>query len=497
MYAVDALKTARTRANMMVEQSKAASQGRNQQKLGTDPAGMFDSMSVFGQQFDAGLTAEQLKQFRGWTYASVKVIAQRVASQPVRIGFLNEFEADEPKLKGAGPSTLKSMLRRGIVPAYFKNFNANDLEIVEQHEILSSISDPNPLMVQWSLLYLTMAHLELTGKSYWWVYDRDGKKEIWPLPPSWVRPVHGDRLFESYVVTPGIGGVGGFTVPAENMVYFAYPDPSDPYGGATSGLQANNKAIAADEAIQDCQKNMFENGIFPGLAIVAGRHPEVSSMPGQRQALDKDQRLELRQAIAAHYRGVTKYGEPLILDAMIEDVKKIQNTANEMDFLNSSRSSKERVLQGWGVSPIVMGDAGNANRASAAVADSVFCSATVNPKIELISQTLTKYLPVVFGSQDEGMVIWIEPARPNDVEQRMKELAMLKDSSALTKNELRTEFGFSPLEEGGDEPISTTPKPAVGPTQEQVVSDSGSANEEKRFAKSHDAPVKKKSFSAA
>jgi hypothetical protein len=108
--------------------------------------------------------------------------------------------------------------------------------------------------------------------------------------------------------------------------------------------------------------------------------------------LTKEQRTAIRLAFKQAYSGTLNAGEPVILDGLIKDVKRISNTPKEMDFLGSGSSVKARICQAFGVNPVIMGELEGANRASAAVADDILCSFTVNPLVEMLSQHLTKYV---------------------------------------------------------------------------------------------------------
>jgi len=105
-----------------------------------------------------------------------------------------------------------------------------------------------------------------------------------------------------------------------------------------------------------------------------------------------------------------------------------------MDWLNSGKSTKSRIAQGFGTNPIIMGEIEGANRASTVIADNHFCSFTVNPKIELISQCLTEYLSPMFGGD---LVIWIEPCQANDTEMKLQWAESLAKHSAITGDEMR------------------------------------------------------------
>lgn len=396
--------------------------------------------------------AEQLKHFVGWPYAAIKVIAQRIAGQALRIAKHVKAPAQKrrPGKKEWNPrNPLKSTLPDGL-----KSLN-RDLEVLETHPFIEAVNRPNEIMVRFTLLFVTMASLELTGKAYWWIYDAPkgsafkGRKLIWPVPSSWVEPKHTkDRLFDSYEVRVD-GTSDPVTVPGNEIVYFYYPDPANPLGAA-SPLQAQARSVVADEQISDAQRRVFATDLWPGLALVIGRNPdakELGGSAGERPHLKKDQRASIIAAIKRAYQGVQKYGEPLILDGLIEDVKRVSNSPRELDFMKSGAYTKERIVQGFGVNPIVMGQVEGVNRASSAAADDHFCKTTLGPKVELISQTLTVFALPMFDD-DESLVAYLEMPQADDPDMRRADRQQLITAGALDNNALRAEEGLPPIHGG-------------------------------------------------
>lgn len=193
---------------------------------------------------------------------------------------------------------------------------------------------------------------------------------------------------------------------------------------------------------------MFRNGINPVHVVKVGKDAN-----GLRPRLTAAQQREIISAIRKRYAGTMNHGEPLILDNLIEDVQKLSNTPAEMDWLNSGKSTKSRIAQGFGTNPIIMGKIEGANRASAVIADNHFCSFTVNPKIELISQVLTEYLSPMFGGD---LVIWIEPCQANDTEMKLKYLELLGKHSAITGGEMRELSPFDLKLGDFSDPVAST-----------------------------------------
>src|SRR5262249_13077821 len=139
-----------------------------------------------------------------------------------------------------------------------------------------------------------------------------------------------------------------------------------------------------------------------------------------RPQLTAPQKQQLIQSVRASYAGACKHGEPLILDGMIEDVKRLSNTPAEMDWAQSAATLKARITQTFGTNPIIMGEIESANRASAVAAEEHFAKFTVNPKIDLLSQVLTEFLGPMFSDGSGKLIVWIEPYTPRDEEMELR-----------------------------------------------------------------------------
>ncbi|WP_439629140.1 phage portal protein [Gemmata sp.] len=408
---------------------------------------------------------EQERHNFAWVHAAVRVIAQRIAGQPVRVA--KRVTAAPAPLRTPDGRGLRTLSRPWVraAPPFVKQMSSR-LELLDEHPLLTAIENPNPYLTGSGLLYVTAFQLELTGQSFWWMRDGDGGDlgtglEIWPLPASWVKPNHDKKPFSSYTVTPLYSGEE-FTVPGDEVCRLHYPDPSDPIFGAYSPLQGNATAVTTDEHIQAAQMRHFVNGVFPAFAFIVGRSPDVNGQPGDRPMLTKEQRAQLSVAVKQTYRGVGNAGEPLILDQLIQDVKRISNTAEEMDFMNSSGLVKDRITQGFGVNPISMGQVEGANRASSATADDHLCKSCVNPKITFISQCLTQWVAPRFGDA----VAFIEEAKASDPDQERLDRDQLIKAGAMTKNELRQALGMEPRDDGDE---------LIEPGQPPLTLDAGGA----------------------
>lgn len=380
--------------------------------------------------------AEQYKHFRGWSYVAIRAIAQRVAGQDLFLARVLEKPSKGrkcPFLKERLPSRVKSLGDR--------------LEPLESHALLSAIERPNPIMVRWPLMFVTVASLKLTGRSFWWLTEENGTLQIWPIPSHWIEP--GDLLRATWKVKP-FGGIDEFELPGEEVAHFYLPDPGNPFA-SVSPLQTQAAAIGADEQIQQAQHRAFVNGIHPGFAIKIGTLPGTTpGIQADQPILEPEQRGELIDMIRQLYGGTMNYHDPIILDGLIEGIEKLTNLPSEMDFLESGKATKARIMQAFGVNPIIVGEIDGANRAQAAVADKSFCDNTCNPIIELLGQVLTAWVGNYFATDGEKLIVWIDPAKAEDPEQRLAEWDAAKKAGFVSQNEFRRHLLNLPDVEGGD-----------------------------------------------
>lgn len=196
--------------------------------------------------------------------------------------------------------------------------------------------------------------------------------------------------------------------------------------------------MIADEKIQLAQEAFFGNSIFPRYAFKVGDPADDGDGDDDGPpTLESHQRKALETLIAQTWQGAQRAGKPIVLDALIKDMKRISATAEEMDFKESGKITYGRITQGIGTHPFVMGEVENANRASSSVARRHFGDFTLNPRCDLLSRVLTKRLGPLEAGPNEELVIWVEPYTPDDREQRREDWRLLAQTMSCSHNELR------------------------------------------------------------
>ncbi len=431
-----AMKAAFEQADQMVAMYRAVNPEAAIAQAGISP--VLSSLGI--AQDRAG---EQYESFKDHVHTAVRPIAQSIAGQRVCLARASRSQPGGPQ---------RRTVPHEKVPKFARTVKGLDtvLSEVEHHPFLDAINDPNELMVSWALMYSTAVSLMLTGRSYWWFYldPKEKRYHIWPIPTHWMTPrSKGNRLYADYLFRIPQQQADSVVIPGEEVVPFFIPNAGDPRD-AFSTLQAASGAVVCDQSIMKGQVAAFRNGIRPGLAVIAGDQKDPNNEKG-RARLNKFQRRQIIDEIKGRFRGSLRDGEPIILDAVVRDIKPVTTSPREMDFLNSGIAVQSRILEAFGTSRFIVGSSENGNRAQAVAAEHHFNDFTINPLIEFLSQVMTKWIGPRFAKKNETLVVYIEPRETDDPDTKRNDLKFLGSGGALTVNEARRAYGLADIP-GGD-----------------------------------------------
>ena len=285
--------------------------------------------------------AALVRQCNQWVYVAVRAIASRVAGTPL------EFYDEESGAPLPGRHPLRELFR-----------------------------EVNPFETTVTLWMKTMSFLELTGNAYWYlVPDQAGRvRELWVIPSQYIRVLPDAKNFiAGYEYC--CGAVRERFAP-EEIVHLKYPSPESVYYGL-GPLQAAADSVQAHAAMKRAERRSFESGAFPGLAIQTD------------EKLTPEVRRRLEQAFENGFSGADRAGRALILEQGLK-VRPFTLSPREMDFMESSRMTRDEILAVFGVPAAVAGIAEDVNRASAEAMLYTFAQNTILPKLRLIEAQLTQ-----------------------------------------------------------------------------------------------------------
>jgi HK97 family phage portal protein len=354
---------------------------------------------------------EQLRNYQSWVYAAVNAIAQEVAHQRPFL-FRETGQADHEQLPLPGT-----------------------------HPLVRLLAHPNPWMTRWELWYLTVFYLELTGNCYWYAPNRRGgamPAELWVVPSPWVRVIPDPVTFVRAYEVSAPGSPPEIFTPDE-IIHLKYPNPLDPHYGL-SPLQANALTVDANTELLKSRYQAFHTGQKPGIVIYTD---QILAEPVARR---------LEERIQSQLGGRENWHRPLVLEQGLK-ASPWTLTPAEMDFLNSARMTRDEIFALFRVPAPIAGIVENMGLGADIWfgARVMFCEGTIQPKLELIGQTLTRTL----GRRcDPAACISFPECSPRNQEQRRQDDELDAKMGLRTYNEIRRARGLQPYPDPKfDEPM--------------------------------------------
>jgi hypothetical protein len=468
-----------TRLRSYESRALAATKAKRSGSQGVDVGGALaagkQAAGSFGQSREQTAAVKGYGTFRQWVYAAVNAIATNLAGQPWAAGELTNAAKKSP---GKGPKLAQPWRKQYVSQGLLRKATSEqELEMLESHPILDLMDRPNPLQRKWEFLYMSAANLLLTGVCYWIGGVVQGKKkrggsgkgglptnelgaEIWCVPSTIVKPLHEDGLFSHYKIKTGEAGEGE-TLEAANVCRIYLPDPSDILG-VYAPLASCWRAIKTDEFIQSTQEQLFERGLTPSIALVVGK-----TANDKRPILTGAQRRSFIRAIREVWDQTVSFGDPAILDGLIEDVKRLDPTAKEMDWTRSGEIVRERIFAAYRVNKYNVGMSENLNRAQVVEARRELARNVINPLADTFSEAATDWAAGMFEQTTKRLWIWIEPQVVADPDQERGEWESARKIGDVSRNEFRAErLGLPPLE---DEVQKSTLVETVGGVQGAIA----------------------------
>jgi len=383
---------------------------------------------------------ERYSLFRGWLYSAINAIASEAASQDVQI-----------YKKNVSAEARKDLAHRTKSKPKGRKFAEEESELIPNHPFLDILESPNQVQGQWQFVYSFIASLNLTGWGYVVGGDNEkGEFELFSLPTTWVKPNHEEGPFSRFKIvdptkphsekdSPWIG--------RENVGFAYMPNPLDPrlaYAPTSSQITA----ARIDDHIQSSQQSFFENGIFPSVVVTIGKdpHPEVSG--GVRPRLTVAQRRQVTGAIKKTMAGVANYGNPAIVDGLIESINKLSFSSNEMGWEKSEVSNRARILSAFCVHPYILGENVNVGGyAQAAKIEDRFCK-RVNCYLGMLSKVTSGFIRT--HTKDNTLCVAWEKCAGYDPDLMWRNLNAARLRGDVSRNEIRVKLGLRPDESGGD-----------------------------------------------
>ena len=312
---------------------------------------------------------------------------------------------------------------------YLRSASGQAVEVMD-HPLLDLIGTANPYMNGHDLLELTTLYQECTGHAYWLLGDEllGRPLTLWPLAPQHVTP-HRDH-FEYRA------GAKTERYPAERVIHFRYPDPSDPYRGGLSPLRGAWEHVTQDSELTAFKFHVWKNRGVPGVVIAP------------KDVISSAERQRLEEEYTQKFTGGNQ-GRPLVAEESIS-IHQPKIDMGDLSALAEQAATKELIANAFGV-PIALltRDTNMANLVAALKQHAVLA---IRPRLRRRDEKLNEQLVPRFDPAGRLFFESADPIRSDPEIRRQEEESDLR-FGVRTINEVRAARGLQPVE-WGDKPFT-------------------------------------------
>lgn len=374
---------------------------------------------------DKGVSEKLIKSFYEWVFANVSVLSEEV-------------------------SKLSSLLK-----LYQTNFRGGELvlEELDEHPILDALDKFNETTTSSEGFYMTQAHLELAGDSFWYVQGTGSNIEnIFLLQPDKVELDLGDfnkgakRMVEGYTFKDTVDGkTVKQTYSPEEIIPIKVPNPANQFRGK-SVVEAAAKSIDTDILSTEASLKFFENGMIANFALSTD------------QRLNDTQVKQLQAELRGSRTGIKNAFKVPIFSGGLKPMP-LQMTNKESELIQQQEWLRDKIMAMFKNTKSSLGITDDVNRANAEASLSGWKRSVIKPKMQRIVDALNEYLLPRFG---ENLILGFDDPVPEDRAAKIAEVVELyaKNRSVLTLNEARDLIGFDAVTEDGADQVKQ-PAPVI------------------------------------
>jgi len=332
-------------------------------------------------------TSEQLKAYRGWAGDCIALIAERIASIPLRL------------------------------------YDRND-EVIKEHPFYDLMRYFNPDTTAFGGKELRSIYKDLTGECYiLMAKDSFGiPRELYFRSPDKMTPVLKKGIIDHYVYLQGFKEI---IYPREDIMFFKYSNPTDPSRGA-SPIQKKAYAYDTDKYNMIYQLNMFKNGVHLKQVLQADKF------------IPPDQVEKILKIFNQTYGGIDQSGKTGALVGGF-DLKTVGVSNKDMEYMLLAKWTMQQIASAYHTPPQKLSHPEQTNLANMKALDVSWNRECILPRCiqdaEVISNTL---LPLY---KEPGLYCKYDNPVPADEEFLLKKRESNIKNWVMSVNEVRLEDG--------------------------------------------------------
>ena len=366
-------------------------------------------------------SSEQLKAYTGWVGDCVSLIAERVASIPLRL------------------------------------YNQKN-ELIEDHPFYDLMKNFNPDVTEFGGKELRSIYRNLTGECYiLMAKDSLGiPRELYFRKPDMITPKVKNGIIDHYVY---LNGAKEIIYPREDILFWKFPSPTDPFRGA-SPVQRKAYAYDTDKYNMIYQLNVFKNGAH------------LKGVLETEKGLSEEQVKKYLKIFNDTYGGAEKAHKTGALVGGFT-YKNIGITNKDMEFMALAKWSMQQIASAYHTPPQKLSHPEQTNLANMKALDVSWNRECILPRCVRDAEVFNIFLIPLY--KEKGLYCKYDNPVPADEEFLLKKRESRLKTFVMTPNEARKEDGLDevpwgkvplapmnimPLDSGGGG--SVAPKPAPG-----------------------------------
>ena len=310
-----------------------------------------------------------------------------------------------------------------------------DVEEVFDDPTLDLIERPNAKQTQKEFMKLAVSYYLLAGETFVYLERPDLSSNTIPTAMANMRPDQIEIVFSAdkkEIVAYEFMQLNGTTLklPPEAVLHIKNIDPVNPARGIGVVRPATQRIITEKEA-SEYQAQTFKNQGRPDIAIFTDADLTDEDAQDARDRWNKIYGKE--RGSAAGFFG-----------SSVKDLKILNVTPKEMDFLNSQQWLRDDILAALRV-PKAMVTSDDVNLANSKTARTNYIKEAVMPTLDAILDIINHKM---LHDADQDLFLSYESPVNEDRELVLKEAVELKKAQIITVNEARAIMDYPEVEDG-------------------------------------------------
>lgn len=293
------------------------------------------------------LLESNLYQRSGWTFKAVSIWANTIAPLPLRV--------------------------------------FDDEGNIVSHAVLDDLlSHPNPDFSSNELWKTWATELGVTGEcGFEVIYNGNQPIELWPHDTSTVivRPDDDARIYSRVagyrIYQPS---VADYLLDTNEFIHWKFFNKLNRYRGI-SLIAALRYAVSSEVFAQKWTDAFFQNGARPDYAVIAP------------SGLTKTERKKYEAEVTSEFGltgGTYGYGKPIVLESGVTDIKPLNFSPKDMEWLNLRKMNREEIGSVYGI-PRELMFSENSKYDNLDLAEQLFWTITILPLLSFRDSKLTHF----------------------------------------------------------------------------------------------------------